>query len=363
MTNNFSSIQAQQRGMGIVELMIGIVIALLGTLVVMQTFAVSEGYKRTTVSGNEAQQSGAVALYTVERDVRQAGFGLGALLTLNCKIQGYDETGAMTFPLTPDQWGPASIVNGAGAAPDQIRLNYASGDAIPFAAKLSSDYGGAAANIKVNNRYGFKEGDVVLVVDPTNLATDCSLMQVTGVPGTPGGTDNIIHNSGMYTDAFGKKVPARFNPPGGLGIPYPSGSTVLNLGALPEGKTYSVANNSLWVADTFQPGAQSFADNIVNLQAQYGRDTDGDGRIDIWDENTVAAQADWTRVLALRVAIVARSTIREKEIVTPGNSLTLWTNPVGSAAAPTHTLAGDDNYFRYKVYETIIPLRSIIWRE
>lgn len=363
MTNSFSSIEAHQRGMGIVELMVGIAIALLGTLVVFQTFAVSEGYKRTTVSGNEAQQSGAVALYTIERDVRHAGFGLGALFTLNCKIQGYDETGAMTFPLTPDQWGPAAIVNGAGTAPDQIRLNYASSDAIPFAAKLTQDYGGSAANIKVNNRYGFKEGDVLLVIDQTNPTKDCSLMQVTEVPGTPGKTDNVIHNSGMYTDAFGKKVSARFNPPGGLGIPYATDSTVLNLGALPEGKTYSVANNSLMVSDTFQPGAQSFADNIVNLQAQYGRDTNGDGRVDTWDENTVAAQADWTRVLALHVGVVARSSIREKEIVTPGGSLTLWTNPVGSAAPPTHTLAGDDNYFRYKVYETIIPLRSIIWRE
>ena len=363
MKNTYYISHARQRGMGIVELMVGVVIALLGTIVVFQTFAVSEGYKRTTISGNDAQQSGAIALFTVERDVRQAGFGLGSLFTLSCTIKGFDQTGAVSFPISADQWGPAVIVNGAGTAPDQIRVNYASSDAIPFAAKLTDSYAGNSANIKVNNRYGFKEGDLILIADPTNPAADCSLMQVTGVPGTPGNTDNIIHNSGMYTNAFGSNVPARYNPPGGLGIAYPVDSTVLNLGALPEGKTYSVSNNSLFVNDSYQPGAVAFADNIVDLQAQYGRDTNDDGIIDIWDENTVAAKANWNNVLALRVGIVARSSIREKEVVTPGTSLALWINPAGSANGPSHTLSSEDNFYRFKVYETIIPLRSIIWRE
>ena len=200
-----------------VELMVGITIALLASLVIFQTLAASEGYKRTTVSGNEAQQNGAVALYTIERDVRQAGFGLGALFELPCDITGFDETGAMTFPINASQWGPAVITNGAAGAPDRISLNYAASDALPFATTLSNNYGGNAANLVVDNRYGFKEGDLVLVIDQANPMTDCSLMQVTGVPGN---SDNIIHNSGMYTDAYGKNVPARFNPPGGLGIPY-----------------------------------------------------------------------------------------------------------------------------------------------
>jgi type IV pilus assembly protein PilW len=47
-----------QHGFGLVELMVAIVVGMLAILVIYQTFAVSEGYRRNTVGASDAQQGG-----------------------------------------------------------------------------------------------------------------------------------------------------------------------------------------------------------------------------------------------------------------------------------------------------------------
>lgn len=67
------------RGFSMVEIMVGLVIGILTILTVMQVYAVSLGHQRSTLSGGAAQQSGAIALYLLERDVRQSGYGIKSL--------------------------------------------------------------------------------------------------------------------------------------------------------------------------------------------------------------------------------------------------------------------------------------------
>src|SRR5258707_12917558 len=59
-----------------VELMVGLFVSLIGTLAMMKAFAVFEGQKRTTTSGNDAKQHGRFSLYELERQIRTAGSGL-----------------------------------------------------------------------------------------------------------------------------------------------------------------------------------------------------------------------------------------------------------------------------------------------
>lgn len=47
---------SRHAGFSLVELMVAVVIGLIGTLVMFQVFAVSEGQKRTTASGGDGQQ-------------------------------------------------------------------------------------------------------------------------------------------------------------------------------------------------------------------------------------------------------------------------------------------------------------------
>src|SRR5215831_18237825 len=84
------------RGFSIVELMVAMLIGLIGTIIIFQVFEVSEGIKRTTTSGGDAQQNGAIALYVVEHDLRNAGMGFNETAYAGCKILAYDKTRATT---------------------------------------------------------------------------------------------------------------------------------------------------------------------------------------------------------------------------------------------------------------------------
>ena len=57
--------------------MVGVLIGMIGIIVIFQMLDVSEKRKRTTGAGADAQISGTMALYSLERDLRQAGLGFG----------------------------------------------------------------------------------------------------------------------------------------------------------------------------------------------------------------------------------------------------------------------------------------------
>ncbi len=52
-------------GFSLVELMVGVIIAIIGSIVIFQVFAVSENYKRTSVAGSDAHSADCVGLATV----------------------------------------------------------------------------------------------------------------------------------------------------------------------------------------------------------------------------------------------------------------------------------------------------------
>ena len=63
-------------GFSLVEIMVGMVIGMLGLIIMMQVFSLSESQKRTTTGGGDAHSNGAIALFGLQRDLRQAGFGV-----------------------------------------------------------------------------------------------------------------------------------------------------------------------------------------------------------------------------------------------------------------------------------------------
>lgn len=73
-TRNHRHIQ----GFSLVEIMVGMVIAMLGIIIMMQMFAIFEGQKRTTTGGDDALNAGAIALYGIQQNVQQAGYCFSA---------------------------------------------------------------------------------------------------------------------------------------------------------------------------------------------------------------------------------------------------------------------------------------------
>ena len=81
----------RQRGFSLVELMVAVVIGLIGTLVMFQVFAVSEAQKRSTTSGGDAQQNGSIALFTIERDLRNTAAGMRPLIDRGLPLYTWSE--------------------------------------------------------------------------------------------------------------------------------------------------------------------------------------------------------------------------------------------------------------------------------
>ena len=65
-----------QSGFTIVELMVGLVIGLIASLVIMQTFSAFEGSKRSTTGIADAQTNGSIGLYMLQRELQFAGYGI-----------------------------------------------------------------------------------------------------------------------------------------------------------------------------------------------------------------------------------------------------------------------------------------------
>lgn len=368
--------RGRSRGLSLVELLVASAIGIIASLAIFQVFAVFEGQKRTTASGGEAQTNGTLALFTLERELRMAGYGINNVDFLGCSILGWDEQsgGGTPFTLT---LVPVIITQGAGStpgvagSPDTVSLMSGTGDLVATPANVAQNMPSPSADFKVNNRYGFKEGDIVIA---TEVGKDCTLAQVSGLPGTPGQTDNVIHNSGNYTDPnSGAQVPTRYNKPGGLGVSYSTSGKLFNLGALPENNEYTVLSGQLLRQQKLSAapgsGPVPLYDSIVQLQAQYGRDTDLDGDVDIWSDalpTTPPTNAEWRQVIAVRIAIVARSGLYEKDYVSPG-SIRLWEDSANppTTTGPVWTLLddpADDRHYRYKVFQTVVPIRNMIWR-
>jgi type IV pilus assembly protein PilW len=343
----------RHHGFSLVEIMVGMVIGLLSTLAVMQVFASWEGQKRTTSAGSDAQSNGAIALYNVERDLRMAGYGMGVSDALNCTVnQSYNGT-ASALSLVP-----VKIDQGAGNLPDTITILYSSKDSFSLPARVTVDHPPQATNFFINSTVGLAVGDLLVAWES---GKDCTLIEITGIPS---GNIQIHHQS-----------TSPWNPPGGQNIfpagGYKIGTKLFNFGNLPV-RIYSVnstspngglqLNTTIHAATGLASSTDILASDIINLQAEYGMDdgtggTANDGIVDTW---TTAAPANLKQLLAVRLAIAARSTVREKTAVTPNNgswsggTIDLSINADGTANA-------DWQFYRYKIFDTIVPLRNMIW--
>ena len=65
-----------QAGFTLVEVMVGLTIGMLATVIIMQVFSVFEAQKRTTTGTADAQTNGNIALYDIQREMEMAGYPL-----------------------------------------------------------------------------------------------------------------------------------------------------------------------------------------------------------------------------------------------------------------------------------------------
>ncbi|QDX80832.1 hypothetical protein B9N43_05995 [Denitratisoma sp. DHT3] len=355
------------QGFSLVEVMIGMIIGLLGILVMFQMLLNWNERKRTAASGSDAQISGSIALYSLERELRNAGYGFGNAGAMGCTVTAYDRLrpgNNFTFPLVPVQ-----ITDGAGGSPDTITVLFGN-------SALTSDsttYSASSATTKrLNDPSSIQRGDLLVAAQ----AGACGLVETTLNTHADGLT--ITHASGNYNDPDNTAVTARYNPAAGLAVALSAGN-IFNLGPQPRRNVWRIVNDrtlvstdDLHYSDQHDAAGQNtpdgmndwteVADGIIDLQAEYGLDSDADNIVDTWQS---AAPADFRTVRAIRVALLARSQQYEKQAVTTvapswAAGAFVMTNLDGTPDSNPGT-PNDWRRYRYRVYETVVPLRNAVW--
>lgn len=390
-SSNRNDTRLVQRGVTLIELMVGLVIGLVAVLVISQVMLATEAQKRTTTSGSDAQLTGTLALYTLQRDLQMSGYGLSASqLGLGCNIRSLlfnTLNGGAGRPLAPVVISPGATTG----APDTIRVFGSSSDKFSVPTLVTSDHPATGTTgvteFVVNNTVGIQAGDLMIAVPTVPSATDmCTMFLASGVASAP---QRVFHAAGAGdpqgwngsgTGAAQTLVSSRFPAAG-----YPAGSYLINLGTGLTDRTYSIAAGTLRVSEfnnSTDPNTVTdlFA-QVVNMRALYGKDTSTppDGSVDTYDNAAPTTPDGWARVITIRIALVVRSGQYEKEIVTP--SVPVWelgnATPVAAGVAGIQTCgtgqcldlnvdgdinANDWKHYRYKIYNTVIPVRNLVWR-
>ena len=361
----------KQRGFSLVEMMVGVAIGLIATVAIVQMMVSSESRKRTTASGSDAQISGVLGLFNLERDIRKAGHGFGTAPgnTMGCDVAA-TVSGVAIVPAV--RLFPVEIIQGVGGAPDQIISFFGNSISLTASQPISSS---TATTKTLETRNGFQRGDLVVVAGNATAAmgsANCNLVEITGNTAADG--RSVEHLTGSYNDAYtnAARIPL-YNTAAGTGAIYTSGA-MFNLGNQPRRTLWYIDNNrTLFSRETLSGAAGvEVAEGIIDLQAEYGADSNADGLITDGGGGTpnewvTATPADWTRVRAIRVAVLSRSRHFDRDTVTPvapswqgGNFV--MTNLDGSAEATVPLVAADNwRNYRYRVYEKVIPIRNLIW--
>ena len=377
MNHPTSSRASKQRGFSLVEILVGVVIGLIGVAVMFQMMAIWSNHERSTTSGGELQTAGAIGMFSLERDLKSGGLGFSTAKapTAGCTVSGTDNGRPFSFPLQAITITPA-----AGGAPDTVRVTYGNSS---FFVTEETFKDSSPLSKKTNRRNGFKAGDLAVVADPSTIPVNCTLIEITS--DTNPDLYTLEHANVAYASAYAASgappTNARFNPAGGTGALYTAGN-IYSLGNGPRSNVWQIfGGRVLRRTDQIYNNAVDVAENVVNLKAEYGVDLNGDGIIQAGEWGT-AAPASPTALLAVRVAMLVRGAQFEKSrdpsaggaatAVTPNAPRWaeqdaahefLMTNVDGTPDSFGQTQADPNNwrYYRYRVYEKVIPLRNMIW--
>lgn len=378
--------RGRMRGMTLIEMMVGLLIAMMLSLAVFAVMGTAESRKRAMTSVNDLNQAGDIALYLIDRWVRSAGSGVtqAAAYTYGCALHAA-RAGNQLLPLRGPLPRPFDGVDPALAsrfAPVLILP----GQSAPGASGRRSDVlvvmGGAGgqgeapvpfteparpASLKLLTGIEFGAGDMLLLSDRSAAGgSRCMLQQVasgfTPAAGSTlplGGAYHAAQIGGLALDSFSEHASA-VNLGSATG-PNPPSFLLLGVGE----------HNALQSYDLLATRGgrlQAQAEGVFELHALYGVDTRGDGTVGAWvspdsGEYAATALADGSaaaaerlrRIKALRVGLILRTSQPEKAAVSDP-SLKLFADL--GALVRERALSNDERRFRYRTLEATIPLRN-----
>jgi len=371
-----------QAGFGLVEIMVGLVIGMIAVLVIFQVYNVAEGFKRNTTAYGEAQQAGLFSTFVLGMELSNAGTGLNAAAT---DLQWCADTGNIATSFRPL---PVLITDGGGAAiSDTIVVNYSVASSLVTSAPFTAT-AGLNQSYQVQSPGGFHAGDLIVGIQaPGTNGSGCASSTATAVSAPNGLGEVTITQTGTALNFTTSSLLFNMGPCNrAQKVQYNVANGVLLSTPLLNTSTANPANCGQPVA---QPTANPVASNIVVMKAEYGINTtfSKERELDTWVQATGGGGWDPATLLpapittinqikAVRIGVIVQSEQFDKNLAgyTGGN----YTNgdynwvlfdcsAANKATCPgrlTGTVPATVNpagNWRFRKYETIIPLRNAIW--
>ena len=353
------------RGFSLVETLVGLLIGLLGVLMIMKVATLFQERRHGAVAGSQASGQGAIAAYGLERELRRAGYALGA--AVGCRLQRFLD-GA---PLAAMQLAPVTIsANSSGG--DVLVLRFGSQPAAVQHVRIAQPHPAGATLIALPGTAGMKVADQVIVFEP---GRDCLLLEISAIDADAG-----IHHAPAASRWNALPASAGSAASGGE---YTSAAALINVGQL-HMTEFAVQDGNLQ-RRRYRPATNDWntevvATGILMLKAQYGFDArpgiTPDKQLTSWSSNLIDANGDGIadagdlqRIVAVRIAMLAQAGAREKP--GPAGCDITTTRPQwqqgtldGSVAAAEFPMdeISDWQCYRYQVFENIVPLRNMLWQ-
>ncbi len=350
----------RQRGLTLVELLVGMTVGLFLTAGVVGLFISTKESYRMTDAMSQVQENGRFAIEHLSRDLRQAGFKGTCIRSFNSLI---DTTGAEytneRFDLTTFFQGREGVdATTPGFDADDL-TNYAPGTDAFFVKHAAEQLAltpvgataAAATTITLNETTGDLENAILVVTDPLG----CDIFQNRADAGT---TSLSRKESDADGDAPG---PGNEEPEPSLSHSYNDDMEIYRF----RSRLYYIwsedpedlnAPRSLYrrvfdqgVPD--EPGKPEdweLLEGVRDMQLTYGVDTNGDELLDSYvDADGVT---DWGQVLAVKINLLLRST--DDNLVDRPMSLPFQDDDGDFFTAP------DNDRHLYQVFTTTIGLRN-----
>lgn len=377
------------RGFSLIELMVAMVIGTLVVLAISMVMSTTEGQKRTLTSTNDIDQSGAYAGYYLDKLVRSAGSGFyQASSSLGCNILAthggsqilpapafgasspFQNVTQSTFQLTPALVLPGEGVasGGAGTNSDVLVVMEATNgnNAIP------APFNGVptATSLNLFNTVGISANDILLVDDPTTSA-DCLIDQVSSAFAQSPGSGFLPLGGTWHTGNTFAAQPLDGMTVDGLAVDLGN----YNQGTPPLFELIGVgSDDTLYAEDLLNPdaGAVAIANGVFEMHILYGIDATGAGVVTNWvspatyagytvNSATIAGlanPANIPNIKALRIGLILRTQLSERDVVTKG-PIVLF-NDLGAGLKVTRILTAAEQHYRYRTVDFTIPLQNAL---
>ena len=393
----------KQKGFTLTEIMVAVAIGLIGTIVIFKALQSTNIVAKNTSGGADAATAGSIALYSIERDARTAGYGINYSNLIGCKVLMRNSAMALPADIIANTvtagtavFAPALVI-GTESSPT-LRIAYAGGRGIVSTKLTKEQTGSSTEAMRVINLYGLQDASTILMLSEADTASTlspaagkpCTIAQTSKTFSDPNDRDLMTVNSAAESP---------FSAPSGSAQTYSTEGRVHNLGSLSFIDSVLPANIPVWkefrvdsATETLQEKniftSSTFTTIAPNVSAMYVDYVmrDGSTRSGFPILNPVGDTAVdlplLRNVVGLRVSLLTRnalpdyskgnrcktpvaSTVNNETMITPQNSLTLSTGFKTTTGADVRFTLDPNKTnafcYRYKTVSTTVMMRNMIW--